>query len=183
LPRFEERHPDVRVDLQLSYELADLERGDAHVAIRYGRGGYRGVRARRLFTETLLPVASPALARRLRRGSLWDAPLLSAGAAAPDAEGDMDWSAWSEGAGRPIPSTARYRRLRDYQRVVHCARAGQGVAVARLRLVAPLVDAGELVPVAEERVTGPNAHWFVSTEDVWATAPVRALHRWLRSQA
>ncbi len=71
LPRFEERHPDVRIDLHLSYELVDPRRGEVQVAIRYGSGGYEGVHARRLFAETLVPVASPAAARAAPRGALW----------------------------------------------------------------------------------------------------------------
>jgi LysR family glycine cleavage system transcriptional activator len=182
LPLFEARHPDVRIELKPDYELVDLRGGGAHVALRYGRGGYPGVVSKRLFAETLVPVASPAVARRVHQGAFWEFPILSAGAEG-EGEGDMDWRAWSEATGRSIPRSVRYRRLRDYQRVVHVARAGQGVAMGRLGLVEPLVASGALVPVSSERATGPTGHHFVCLAETWDDPAVQAFYRWLRAQA
>ena len=115
-------------------ELADLHAGGAHAAIRYGLGTWPGTVTRRIFAETLVPVASPAVARGLAGRDFWSLPRLSAGSSALDSAGDIDWRAWSEGAGETVREGVRYRRLRDYQRVIHSARAGQGVAIARTRL-------------------------------------------------
>jgi LysR family glycine cleavage system transcriptional activator len=176
LPRFEARHPDLSIELRPAYEHVDLREVDA--AIRYRRGPYPGVTARRLLDETLVPVASPAVAKRLRGGSFWHLPLLSAGAL-DEAGEDLDWRAWAEGTKVEVPRSAKLRRLRDYQRVVHAARAGQGIAVGRLSLVAPLLEERALVPVARDRVTGATAHFFVCREEAWRLPAVKRFYRWL----
>ena len=181
LPRFEELHPDVRIELRPAYELVDPN--DVDVAIRYGQGAYPGTVTRRVLSETLVPVASPTVARKLRGGSFWHLPMLSAGALDEDDRHDLDWRAWSVGAGVPLPKEAPYRRLRDYQRVVHAARAGQGVAIGRMHLVGALVRDGVLVAVAPEQVTGRTGHFFVCREAAWEFSAVQTFHRWLRSQA
>ena len=58
---FEAKHPEVDVWLSAGMELVDFASGEVDVAIRYGAGRYPGLGVVRLMSETVLPVASPAL--------------------------------------------------------------------------------------------------------------------------
>ena len=63
LERFRIRHPDIEIRIDGTDRLVDPGRGDADVALRYGPGGYKGVRVDRLFGQVNTPVCSPALLR------------------------------------------------------------------------------------------------------------------------
>ena len=70
LERFCRRHPDIEIRIDGTDRRVDVARGDADVALRYGPGGYRGVRVDWLFGQVNTPVCSPALlsaAQPLRR--------------------------------------------------------------------------------------------------------------------
>ena len=59
LGAFEQAHPQVDVWLSAGIELVDLTAGEVDIAIRYGAGRYPGLEVKRLFSETVIPVASP----------------------------------------------------------------------------------------------------------------------------
>jgi len=61
LGAFEQAHPQVDVWLSAGIELLDLTAGEVDVAIRYGAGRYPGLEVKRLFSETVIPVAAPSL--------------------------------------------------------------------------------------------------------------------------
>ena len=66
LERFRSAHPQIEIRIDGTDRLADLARDDVDVAIRYGPGGYKGVRADELFSPVNTPVCSPALTRGSR---------------------------------------------------------------------------------------------------------------------
>jgi len=67
LGRFRDRNPEIDVSLDPSPVLVDLERGEADLAIRYGAGGWPGVRQDLLVESRSYPVGHPSLLRRLGR--------------------------------------------------------------------------------------------------------------------
>ena len=64
IERFRSRYPDIEIRIDGTDRRVDLARGDADVALRYGPGGYDGVRVDRLFGQVNTPVCSPALLQR-----------------------------------------------------------------------------------------------------------------------
>ncbi len=68
LPEFQAAHPGIEVWVAETKALVAIGReAGADVALRTGMGPWPGVRAEALLTERLVPVAAPALARRLRK--------------------------------------------------------------------------------------------------------------------
>lgn len=61
LERFRGRHPDIEIRIDGTDRRVDVARGETDVALRYGPGGYEGVRVDRLFGQTNTPVCSPQL--------------------------------------------------------------------------------------------------------------------------
>jgi DNA-binding transcriptional LysR family regulator len=61
LSAFHVQYPDVDLRLRPDIALADVAQGDVDVAIRYGRGGWSGVRAQKLMAERLSVVCAPSL--------------------------------------------------------------------------------------------------------------------------
>ena len=60
---FMEAHPEFEVSIQTGRELADFNRDDIDIAIRFGRGGWQGVRVEHLMGDAYFPVCSPKLNR------------------------------------------------------------------------------------------------------------------------
>lgn len=63
LGRFWAAHPGIEIALRASGALADLARGEADVAVRYGMGDWPGLEVEPLMPADFVVVAAPALAR------------------------------------------------------------------------------------------------------------------------
>src|SRR3982750_2528801 len=61
LSKFLAANPEIEVSLKATVELADFERSEADIGIRYGRGDYPGLETELLLRETVFPVCSPDL--------------------------------------------------------------------------------------------------------------------------
>ena len=61
LEGFRALHPQFDIRIDATDRLADFERGDVDVALRYGDGKYDGMDVRCLMSELSTPVCSPAL--------------------------------------------------------------------------------------------------------------------------
>jgi LysR family glycine cleavage system transcriptional activator len=65
LKSFQDAHPDIDLQVLTSSALADFSRDGVDVAIRHGLGRYPGLSSRRVLTVEIVPVATPALVKRL----------------------------------------------------------------------------------------------------------------------
>ncbi|WP_223557317.1 LysR substrate-binding domain-containing protein [Pseudomonas sp. BF-R-01] len=156
LASFNARHPHIHVELLPSVQLADVSGGEVDLAIRYGKGGWPKVQARRFMVETLNPVCSPAFkAKGTDQG-----PLLMAKSHQPFEW--IDWSAHNAIDLSHCPSVM----LHDYNIVVEAAVAGQGIAMGRHHLIERRLKDGSLV---EAFSTPP----FISDIGYWLVTPER----------
>jgi LysR family glycine cleavage system transcriptional activator len=157
LGKFSAAHPRVQVSLDPRLSLADLEAGEADLAIRYGHGDWPGTERHQLFTEDLSPVASPSLLRRgppIRRPpDLLDHTLLFV-------MRPYEWQLWAKVHGLDL-ARARTLQLADYIIALQAAVDGQGVAMGRRRLVTERLRSGALMqPLAEWTSSDTLGHWL-----------------------
>lgn len=149
----------VRIEVDTQGRLVDLKREGIDLAVRYGVGGWKGMRERRLFkaVEQLVPVVSRAMLSkppaRLTARELAAMPLLHNG----DASG---WRVWFEAHGiafRPRPTD---RTLVYYHLTLAAARGGLGAA---LQQTPPLdwSDAGGATVQLAHLAVPDTRHWFL----------------------
>ena len=147
LGRFESAHPDVDVWLSAGMELVDFNAGEVDLAIRYGSGHYAGLEVSRLMSETVIPVASPALLAGRpvdRLEDLAQHTLLHDGS--PDAdESCPDWTMWLAARGVRDVDGTRGPRFNQSSLVIEAAMNGRGIALAKRALAQADLDAGRLV--------------------------------------
>jgi LysR family glycine cleavage system transcriptional activator len=158
LGRFEAAHPDMDVWLSAGMELVDFASGEIDVAIRYGSGRYPGLEVIRLMSETVTPVAAPALLAQRPIATPDDLGrhiLLHDGS--PDAdESCPDWIMWLTARGVKGVDGARGPRFNQSSLVIEAAVAGRGVALAKGALAQADIDAGRLVaPLAAADASTP----------------------------
>lgn len=178
LPRFLARHPQVEINLQSSISVVDFERdGSLDAGLRYGRGQWPGLEAVHLFDDWIVPTASPALLERLGTPTLptlGDFPLLGA----PGGR----WSDWFAQFGGTLPK--RFVAHFDDTEALHRAAAeGLGIALGRLTMVRPLLEAGLLRALFSERLKSDYAHYLVLPARSRGHAGLAAFQAWLLEEA
>jgi len=178
LPRFLAAHPQLEINLQSTTALVDFDRElSIDAGLRFGRGRYPGLETMHLLDDWVTPTASPALIERLGMPTLDTLdrfPLLGA----PGGR----WSEWFAQFGGTLPT--RFVATFDDSDTLHrAASEGLGVALGRLTLARPLVDAGRLVLPFAQRLKAEFAHYLVYPARSASHAGLHAFRDWLSAEA
>jgi DNA-binding transcriptional LysR family regulator len=190
LPRlegFQAAHPDIDIRIDATDALVNLDTSDADLAIRYTRSGNVAPTALRLFGEQLAPVASPWL---LQGGPPLRQPADLAGfalleSAHPEPHfGFLSWRSWLGSRQLAGLEPKRWISFNYAYQIAQAALAGQGIALARMPLVASSLASGDLVEVLPgSRVDTPNAHWLLLGPRAQGRAELQAFCDWLLAEA
>jgi len=167
LQAFTAREPDVEVRIDASPVLADLNRDPFDLAIREGTGVYPEAETVRLFALEFFPVASPAVARKMRRrnGTIdWSrARLLH--------EVTFDyWPDWTAAAGLTDVDVARGLFFSHTMLALDAAVEGQGVALAPTPLAERELSRGAL-EIIDPRSYVPGTGYYLA----WPRRGLRTL--------
>jgi len=185
LGRFEAAHPEVDVWLSAGMELVDFNSGEVDIAIRYGSGRYGGLEVTRLMSETVIPVASPALLEARPLNTLEDLnahTLLHDGS--PDAdESCPDWTMWLTARGVRQIDGARGPRFNQSSLVIEAAMNGRGVALAKRALAQADLDAGRLIAPLDIATAVDFAYYVVHPKPKGRLPQVKAFVSWLKLEA
>lgn len=178
LPRFLAAHPRIELTLQSGIATVDFARDTTlDAGLRYGPGHWPGLHAIHLFDDWIVPTASPALLQRLGRPTLQtlgDYPLLGA----PGGR----WSDWFARFGGTPPE--RFVAWFDDTEALHRAAAeGLGIALGRLTMARPMIEAGLLQPLFAERLKSDYAHYLVHPERSATHAGLAAFRDWVLAEA
>ena len=185
LGAFEQAHPQVYVWLSAAIELVDLAAGEVDVAIRYGAGRYPGLEVHRLFSETVIPVASPEhLANQPLNtpADLANHVLLHDGS--PDLDDSCpDWSMWLAARGLKTIDGMRGPRFNQSSLVIEAAVNGRGVALAKRTLAQADLEAGRLVAPLQIATAVDFAYYLVHPKAKGRLPQVKAFVSWIEAQA
>jgi DNA-binding transcriptional LysR family regulator len=177
LNRFAERHPDIRLRIDATTRLANLETSDVDLAIRVGAGGWPGVRSELLLEQEVFPVCSPALAAELRVPS--DILKLPA---VIDEHAMFSWEVWLKAAGLSGAQMTVRHTFNDASLALDAAIAGQGVMIAWQTLAGYAVMKGSLVAPFGIRAKTGFAHYFVTSASRRESKAVIAFKQWVREE-
>ena len=205
LEAFQREHPDIDIRIDASDAAVDLSTADVDLALRYAVPQAMPAGAIRLFGEQLTAVASPWLLKEHRIAQLDDlakVTLIEAGDAHRTRH--LEWLTWQrwldtfakaapsakpKGTGAPRATKAKFTPQRwlyfNYaHQIVQAALTGQGVALARLPLVAESLASGDLVePLPQMRLDSPLVYWLVVAPRSVQRPEVKAFCDWLQQQA
>jgi LysR family glycine cleavage system transcriptional activator len=210
LEAFQRDHPDIDIRIDTSDTQVDLATADVDMALRYTVPQGVAPQAVRLFGEQLTPVVSPWLLREHRIEKVEDLAqltLIEAGDAHRTRH--LEWLTWqrwideqaAKAANASTPATVGKSRLRgagakarltpkrwlyfNYaHQIVQATLTGQGVALARLPLVAESLACGDLVePLPHTRIDSPLVYWLLPVQRSMQRPEVKAFYDWLLEQA
>jgi LysR family glycine cleavage system transcriptional activator len=185
LEHFRSRHPDIEIRIDGTDRLVDLARDDADVALRYGAGGYNGVRLDWLFSQVNTPVCSPALLSGehplgqpddLRHHTLLHVDWKDA---------EASWRMWLLAAGLHDIDPTRGPHFSMENMAVQAALDGHGVALIGDMLVADELAAGRLVRPFDPSLSTPLtfSYYLLSAQDSAEQPKVAAFRDWLLEEA
>ena len=181
LRQFTDAYPEIDLTLQVSIPLLDVVAEDADLMVRFGAGRYADMEYVCLTKDEVVPLASPAYLRE-------HGPFETA----QDLEGESllrsplePWRTWFAANHLDWPEPIEGSQFNDIGLMCDCAAAGMGIALVRLKLGAPWLEAGSLVRIGTsdtylQKVPSPHAHylcWRTGAMDRWEVA---AFSDWLR---
>ncbi|WP_304522396.1 LysR substrate-binding domain-containing protein [Cognatishimia sp. MH4019] len=173
---FWRERPDIRVNQVVSDTRVEGSGWD--LIIEYGLAKGRAGESRELFTDVLVPVASPEFAANR------PVPELAALAAMPlihlTAQ-NQDWTTWKRwfaGLGYE-GSLARGTKVNNYMIALQAACDGVGVVLGWKRLVAPMLEDGSLVAFGGYALPAPSSFYISRGAKAEARGSVDLLEQWL----
>lgn len=181
LARFQDRHPQLRIQLDTGTTPIDLERDRRiDVAIRYGSGPYPELHATPLFEETFGAYGTPDYLHRLEHWS--DAVLIETVWRKPRPK-PVSWEAWLAEAGHSEANAPASRRFDHEHYVVQAALASQGLVLASSVLVADLMKRGWLAQHEPEVNLAGQRYTALCLKRNASLRKVRDCLNWLQEEA
>lgn len=189
LEDFQSAHPDIDIRIDASDVPVDMETADVDVALRYARPAQVPPQAIRLFGEQLTPVASPWLLKSghpLRKGSdLVHFGLIEASDS--HRTQNLEWLTWRRWLDTHHFKTLEPKRWLYFNyahQIAQAALTGQGLALARMPLVADSLASGDLVEILPHmRLESPMVYWLLVGPRAIARPEIQAFCDWLQVQA
>jgi LysR family glycine cleavage system transcriptional activator len=179
LPKFEEHMPGADIRISASNRLVDFARDGVDIAIRHGFGRYEGLVSERLLDDDLVPVIAPAL----RETQPLDEPAdLGKHVLIHDVH-RQDWRLWLEAMGVTDIDAMRGPVFTDSNGAIEAAKAGDGVALVRLSLVAREIQERRLLAPFSRGVSTGLAYYIVYPPGALDRPAVTALRQWLTEEA
>ena len=178
LPRFNARFPHINLHIKTGQSLANFKSDGVDIAIRFGTGDWKGLRAVKLLHEEFFPVCSPSLNDgRLPKdpASMLSMPLLI--------DRNLSWRAWFKSAGLKLDRDVTGTSFTDTNALMEAAVTGQGIALGRLSFSRSDILAGKLVRLFEHSLRVSYCHYAVHPISSDSNPALVAFREWLIEEA
>ncbi|MCO5162870.1 MAG: LysR substrate-binding domain-containing protein [Mesorhizobium sp.] len=177
LPRFRAAHPEIRIRIDATIDIVDLETSDVDVALRVGRGDWPNVRLRRLLPMEVFPVCAPGLAETLRSPEdLRNAPIVL------DSGAPGLWDHWLAPFGMTEADLGPADLFTDASLCADAAIGGQGVMLGWHTLSVDALRAGLLVAPFPQAVDIGTVYFAVTSPNRPESRQVKAFVAWIEEE-
>ncbi len=181
LGAFEREQPEIDLQLITTTRVIDLKRDQVDLAIRHGKGAWRGLDALFLLEETAMPVCAPGYLDPppgTPGPGMFGTVRLIVTASFPD-----EWEEWARAHGIDPPELGGAVTLDAQEQALQLAATGHGLAIGRRPVVDDWLDQGRLIaPFGAADPTGA-AYYLCKPSDLAPTAAARRAERWLTGVA
>lgn len=175
---FAQAHPDIELRFVAGLKLADFDRDEIDVAIRFGLAADPALHSEPLIEEWVTPMMAPAMAAQFATpADLAKATLIHDGSMT-SFERFGDWDMWAKAAGVAMDTTHGLR-FSQADHALDAAMSGAGVVLGRVSLAARAMEAGRLVaPFALGIVVEPKFR-FLCPKGNETRPKIAAFHDWV----
>jgi DNA-binding transcriptional LysR family regulator len=173
LPRFQAAHPSIDVRLTTTARLIDFAVEDVDVAVRYGTGGWPGLRCDKILDDVITPLCNARFMERLRKpADILNVPLLHE-------QYEHDWRTWFRAAGLSVGQLKKGPIFDSTRVAIEAAIAGVGVACGAPSLFSTEIATGQLHQPFDIVVPNGKSYWLVSPEATAERPKIKAFREWL----
>lgn len=178
---FAQAHKEIELRFLATLRLIDFDRDEVDVAIRFGRGGDKGVYARSLIQEWMTPMMTPQMAEefdtpdKLRHATLVHDDSISF------FKQPTDWGAWAQAVGVDL-DTSHGPRFSQADHALDAAIAGAGVVLGRVSLATRALEAGRLVAPFEVGLISEAQFRFICPEGNEKRPHIAAFEAWVMEE-
>lgn len=178
LGRFMDKYPWVQLNLETSIWPEERPSATAMVEIVFGQGKWESKIGKRLTRDTIFPVCTPELAKRIRtlddlvKQRLFDLP------------GTLQsWGSWLDAnpdkGTKFSASPPKVHRASTWSVSLQWALSGYGVALAHDTVAQHLLDTGQLVRPFEFALPMKEAYYLIAPDVSHANPAAKAFKTWL----
>jgi DNA-binding transcriptional LysR family regulator len=181
IARFAERHPNISLMLSASHVHSDFQLGQMDIDIRYGLPNWPNLEVEPVFTEKILPLASPEFIRTHALHTPEDllrVPLIQSSVNV------AQWPDWFSRFGEGLRPERMGLRFDRAMMSLDAAVQKLGVALESASLGQALIATGKLQPVFEDHLSMEvQAHFMVYPARHGSRPEVKSFVEWLREEA
>jgi len=182
LPAFEQAFPHLELSVMVDRRREDPDASGIDLLLRMGSGPWPDVHSEALMDDALYPVMSPAYwqksGRPAKPADLTGLRLLH------DRDPYAAWEAWRREHGPDTLDVRKGPRFTSTDLILRAAAQGQGVALARHRLVGDDLSTGTLLrPFGERAVELGPSYWLVWSRRAAMRPATATVVAWLRREA
>jgi LysR family transcriptional regulator, glycine cleavage system transcriptional activator len=178
LPRFKARYPRINLNIKTGQSLANFKSDGVDIAIRFGMGIWKGLRATKLLGEEFFPVCSPSFNDgRLPKdiAAMLSLPLL--------VDRNLSWRAWFRSAGVKLDREIVGTSFTDTNSLMEAAVTGQGIALGRMSFTRSDILTGKLVRLSDHSLPVSYCHYAVHPIASESNPALVAFRDWLVEEA
>ena len=179
LAKFEEKNPGLELKIETSNAFADIRRGEADIALRFGNDHSKGLTCKPLVVVSGLPVASPNYLKNapplnhprdiLNHTLIHVRPNLAA------------WQKWLQSAGGEIVDLEDGLVFDSILGALDAAENGHGIALAMDPLIRRHSSFGtRLIAPLSEVSAETQDYNFLCQEARWLSPNIQKTYRWLQ---
>jgi LysR family glycine cleavage system transcriptional activator len=179
LGRFQQLHPNIAVQINISGQVVDFGQSDFDLGIRSGEGNWPGLEAHLLFPNLFTPVCSPELIRGVtlkEPSDILKFPIIS--------PNDPWWQDWFAAAGvqdfDPSQRPDNYLGAQQFEGMA--AMTGQGFALINPYFFPGDLAAGRLVRPFDLLATSERGYWLVYPKARRRSPKIEAFRDWVLSE-
>ena len=177
LPLFQAAHPSIDVRLTTTARLIDFAVEDVDVAIRYGTGGWPGLRSDKIFDDVITPLCNARFKEKLRKpADIFTVPLLHE-------QYEHDWRTWFRAAGLSVGQLKKGPIFDSTRVAIEAAIVGVGVACGAPSLFSAEIANGQLYQPFDLVVPNGKAYWLICPEATAERPKIKALREWMLEEA
>jgi LysR family transcriptional regulator, glycine cleavage system transcriptional activator len=174
-------NPEWRLRVDATPDFTEFETEAVDLDLRYGLGGWPGLRSDCIMNDLVLPVASPAYAAELRTDAAAVHDQLCKARLIDSVKMLYRWDIWLAGNGIEVPELDYPARFDRSSMSIELAKQGGGIALESVTLCLPELKRGELVPFAPEyAIVQFPAYWFVCPPRHYSRRIVQRFADWIQ---
>lgn len=181
LYKFAQEHPEIELRFHAGLRVADFDRDEVDVAIRFGIDVADGLFAAPLHQEWMTPMMTPELAQTIQTPEDIAKTMLIHDDSVAFLKMDWDWPSWCKAAGVTL-DTEHGLRFSQADHALDAAISGAGVVLGRITLATRALESGRLVAPFDVGIIADAQFRLVCPAGHEKRPNIKAFHDWVMNE-